>query len=245
MNTDAESTDPPPLENGPKIQTMTNGQQMWKSIPFWVPTISLICALGSCFNSNRSANAANRSADAAATSASAALTNADWVNYQRNPHHDVIATVLRFSTIMAGWSSEDTNGLAYVDLALINNGNQSEIIRRVTFYYCDRDDPNSGMTEPHFLNSQLPKGDKQVIHLKLDRRSAFSGKAVWFYMGVTAIGPDAQDLESRWLVTNFTLATNGMGGQWSAYSTKQIQLISNERLPTQHEQGPGTPPGFF
>jgi hypothetical protein len=245
MNTDAEQTASKPAEIETAAPSNTGGQNVnWrKSVAFWISAISLICSLGSlvcslgsCINTNRSANAANRSADAAATSAAAALTNADWVNFQRNPHHDVIAKVLKFRPVMAGYSSEDTNGLAYIDLALINNGNQSEIIRRVNFYYYDKEDANGGITESHAINSQLPKGDKQVLHLVLDRGSTFTGKTVWLYIGVTAIGPDAEDIESKWLVTSFTLATNGNGGQWSDNPQKSIQVISNERLPSQRKE---------
>ena len=139
---------------------------------------------------------------------------------------------------MRGMSDDDTNGFAYVDLALINNGNQSEIIRRVTLYYYDAEDANGGGLSPHILNTQLTRGDKQVVHLVLDRKAVFTGKDVWLKVGVTAIAPDAEDIESKWLVAKFTLAPDGNGGQWSPYPTNSVQVISNERLPHQKADQP-------
>jgi hypothetical protein len=190
-----------------------------------VATVALCVAIFSAFNSKRSA-------DAAIISASAAKTNADWASYQRNPNHDVVARVLKLGVVLRDYSPEDTNGFAYVDLALINNGNQTEIIRRVTFYYAENEMADDGPFSPRVLNSQLVKGDKQVLHLLLDR-SAFKNKNFWLKVGVTAIGPNAEDLESKWLVAKLSLASDGNGGTYSEYPTNAIRVISNERLPHQ------------
>lgn len=229
---DAEAARPQPAEMPSKRE-----HQWWETPAFWLSICSLMVALYSALNTSRSANAAIRSANAAAISASAAMTNADWVSYQRTPHHDVLARVLRVGTVPRGFSEEDTNGLAYVDLALINNGNQSEIIRRVTLYY-DENESDGGIVSPQILNSQLPKGDKQVLHLVLDRKSAFTGNYLFLKVGVTAIAPDAEDIESKWIVAKMNLATDGNGSWVSPYTAKAIQVISNQRLPHQRETHP-------
>jgi hypothetical protein len=185
-----------------------------------------------------SASNANRSADAAMMSARAAMTNADWASYQRNPNHDVVARVLKVGVVLRDYSYEDTNGFAYVDLALINNGNQSEVIRRVTLYYAETEAADDGAFSPRILNSLLAKGEKQVLHLVLDR-SAFRNKDFWLKVGVTAIAPNAEDIESKWLVARLNLASDGNGGSRSEYPTNAIRVISNERL---HHQKPADLP---
>jgi hypothetical protein len=195
--------------------------------------VSLVfTGLTSC-NSTRSANAATRSATAAALSASAALTNADWAAYQRNPDHNVIARVLRIQTVLRGWSSEDTNGFAYVDLALINNGNQSEIIRRVRLYFFDSADATGGPYSTRILNTLLPKGEKQVLHLVIDRMALTN--RVWLKIGVTAVAPDASDIESTWPVARISMSPDGNGGNFSESPSEPIRVISNERLPHQKD----------
>ncbi len=230
MNTEAEQTPPKPAAVTPKTPLQISREDTWKVITICVSIAACICSVGSCIYAGRSSNAAVKSANAA-------LTNAEWVTYQRNPHHDVIARVLRANFVLRGYSPEDTNGLAYVDLALINNGNQSEIIRYVTFYY--NDGSGGTINDPRIINLQLPKGDKQVLHLVLTRRFVFTGKDVEVDVGVTAIGPDAEDIESKWSVTKFSLAPDGNGGSMSRPPANAVKVISNERLPHQrHEEVP-------
>jgi hypothetical protein len=244
MNAEPEQPQVIPSERPPLAAdagAQTNQNVWWKSVAFWISISSLICTVYSASNTSRSADAATRSADAAAMSARAALTNADWVSYQRNPHHELRARVLRVGTVIRGWSEEDTNGLAYIDLALLNDGNQSELVRRVAIYYDSDELKDGGPVSHKILNSVLVKGDRQVLHLLLDHQSVFTGKDVWLKLGVVAIGPDAEDLESKFLVAKFTLAVDGNGGQYSPYPTNAIRVISNERLP--HQKVPDTP--FF
>jgi len=242
VNTESEPTksksdqpDSPPIaDTKVPIRPENQNSDWWKSGAIWISIASLVCSVWSCNNNSRSVDAANRSANAAAISAAAAITNAAWITYQRNPHHDVTARILKSNFVLRGYSSEDTNGLVYIDLALINNGNQSEIIRRVTFYY---DDGSSGTAyEPHILNLQLAKGDKQISHFVLNRKQVFVGTAVRVDIGITAVGPDAKDIESRWMVGQFTLAADGNGGSVSPIESSIVKIISDERLPNQHEQ---------
>jgi len=219
--------------NGEPKETSTQPDEEMEKAKKWVKDYGsvTVAAIAVCV-AIYSASNARQSADASLISASMARTNADWISYQRNPQHDVLAKVLRLGVVMRDYSREDTNGFAYVDLALINNGNQTEIIRRVTLYYAESEKADDGPFSPRILNSQLTKGDKQVLHLLLDR-SAFSNKDFWLKLGVTAIGPDAEDIESKWLVAKLNLASDGNGGSHSEYPTNAIRVISNERLPHQ------------
>ncbi|HWD93426.1 MAG TPA: hypothetical protein VG938_13875 [Verrucomicrobiae bacterium] len=200
-----------------------------KSPTFWVSVVAAFFAGFSALNSYRSANQATRSADASSLSANAAKTNADWITYQRTQDHDVIAKVLQVIFHSSIWRAENTNDSPYIDLALMNRGNQSEIIRRVDFYYSTSTNNPAKSTETHVLNLQLPKGDKEVLHFTLNRKSIFTGKLTWLSVGVTAISPDGEDLESEWKVSEFNISTNGGESRWETAATNQVRVISNTR----------------
>src|SRR6266702_1844402 len=110
MDKEPEQTDANAGKLPVKTQPLGRAEpnKWWHSPALWISVGSLICTMYSATNTNRAANAATRSADAAAMSANAAMTNAEWVSYQRNPHHDLIARVLRVGFVMRGYSSEDT-----------------------------------------------------------------------------------------------------------------------------------------
>ena len=125
-----------------------------------------------------------------------------------HPHeeHDVIATVLEMKTIMSD-SETTNNGELYFDVAFINRGNQTEIIRNITLYFSENENYAQGCTyEIHKLDLLLSKGEKHVEHVIADRRSVFAGKQLWVNIGVTAIAPDADDIESIWPLGQITLA---------------------------------------
>jgi hypothetical protein len=153
------------------------------------------------------------------------------------PHeeHDVIATVLKMKMAM-GNPGTTNNGELYLDLALINRGNQTEIIRSATLYFSENENYAQGAAyQVQTLNLQLTKGEKYVVHLIADRDTVFSGKHLWVNVGVTAIAPNADDILSVWPVGQITLASNGQGGQMSydPNNTPKIQVISDKRLPSQ------------
>jgi hypothetical protein len=201
--------------------------QWLKAHSFWVSVIAIIVSGISAFNSCRSSNFAE-------LSAKAALTNADWASYQRNPHHELVARVLKVGLYLRGWGpSDNTNGVAFIDVALINNGNQSEILRRATLYYADSTNENRTQETYQLLNTQIPKGDKQVLHLVLDHGAAFVSKPMYVSVGLTAIGAEAEDIESIWRAAMFNLPPDGNGGSYSPYPTNAIPIVTDQRLSTQ------------
>jgi hypothetical protein len=157
------------------------------------------------------------------------------------PHedHDVVARVLGVSAFTKGFSTIVTNGELSVDLAIINKGNQTEIIREAFLCYSDskefgqrgrtwqRDNPQ--------MNSQLNKGEKRVLHLSTPFNSVNTGKRMWLGLAVRAVAPNADDIEIVWPVCEIELAADGNGG-WVSYNKDQtalIQVISNNRMPHQ------------
>jgi hypothetical protein len=152
------------------------------------------------------------------------------------PHeeHDVVARMLKLTFVTASLSST-TNSELYLDLALINRGNQTEIIRNAFVCYSDTKDfvtsYRTSAIRPQDLNLQLPKGEKQVLHLTVDR-SAFVGRHMWLGVGVRAIAPNADDIQSIWPVAEISLATDGQSA-WLSYDqdkTPIVPVISNKCL---------------
>ena len=89
------------------------------------------------------------------------------------------------------------------------------------------------MTTIRRVNLQLAKGDKHILNVVADE--AAYGKSLWLSVGVTAIGPEAEDIESVWPVSELAIAADGNGGQLSfdENRTPKVRVISNERLPHQ------------
>ena len=97
--------------------------------------------------------------------------------------HDLIARVLGAEAFTKGVSSIVTNGELIVNLALINKGNQTEIIREVFLCYSDTNVfYGRGMSwernNPQ-LNIQLIKGERRVIRLATVFSSINTGKRMW------------------------------------------------------------------
>jgi hypothetical protein len=154
--------------------------------------------------------------------------------------HDVVARVLGVTALPKGISSIETNGELFADVALINKGNQKEIIREAFLCYADTNDFHMrGRTWQRSnpgLNVQLDKDEKRVLHLLTPFSSINTGKRMWLGVAVRAIAPNADDLEIVWPVCEINLAPDG-NGAWLSYNkdqTPQIQIISNKRLPHQH-----------
>lgn len=217
MNGEPKETSPQPIDDD--VEKTKKWVKDYGSVT--VAAIAVCVAIYSAFN-------ASRSADASIMSARAAMTNADWASYQRNPSHDVIGRVLQVGSILRDKPIEFSNSVAYVDLALINNGNQSEVIRRVTLYYEATENAPYGVVNSRILNSQLLKGDKQVLHFTVDRNNVYGLSNVWVKVGVTMIGPDANDIESKWLAAWFRFRPDG--AEWQFHGTNSVRVVSNERL---------------
>lgn len=150
--------------------------------------------------------------------------------------HDVIAKVLGVSTLTKGFSTIVTNGELSVNIALINKGNQKEIIRDAFLCYSESEDfQTRGRTwqrsgQP--LNIQLDKGEKRVLHLLTPYNDGNTGKRLWLGIVVRAIAPNADDIEVLWPVCQIELPADGNGG-WVSYNkekTPLMQIISNKRL---------------
>jgi hypothetical protein len=153
--------------------------------------------------------------------------------------HDVVARVLGVSALTKGYSSLVTNGELFVDVALINKGNQKEIIREAFLCYSDnrdfQDRGRSWQRNNTQLNVQLEKGEKRVQHISTPFNSVNTGKRMWLGVAVRAIAPNADDVEIIWPVCEIELATNGNGASttYNKDQTPLIQVISNKRLPHQ------------
>jgi len=159
------------------------------------------------------------------------------MGYSRpNEDHDVVARVLKVSTRYGMTGSE-----LFVDLALINKGNQNEIIRDAFLCYAPNDDFQSSASGRTLqftgeqLNIQLSKGDRRVLHLSTPFNSFNTGKKMWLGVAVRAIAPNADEIEIAWPVCEINLAFDGKGGQisYSKDQTPLIRIISNDRLPHQ------------
>jgi hypothetical protein len=159
-----------------------------------------------------------------------------------SPHenHDVVARTLKVNFEPGPFASQGTNGELYADIAVINRGNQTEIIRDVFFCGSDQAQFSDSYKEytPGGINFQLKPGDKHVFHLSaFGRNSSLYGKKFQLGLGVMAIAPDANDIVCTWKVSEITLAANGQGGGMSGNPSEWpiIQIISNKRLPHQKD----------
>jgi hypothetical protein len=150
-----------------------------------------------------------------------------------------VAKVLGVTAYPKGFSPISTNADVVVDLAVVNRGNQNEIIREAFLCYAETANFNSGGaswsrdTPP--LNIQLAKGDKRVVRLSNVFNSLNTGKRLWLGVALRAVGPNADDLEITWPICEINLATDGNGGSvsYNKDQTPQIQILSNTRLPHQ------------
>jgi hypothetical protein len=156
------------------------------------------------------------------------------------PHedHDLVARVLGVSALTKGFSSINTNGELTVDVAVINRGNQKEIVREAFLCYSDTNNfAVRGRTwfRTETLNVQLDKWEKRVFHLSNSFNPENTGKRMWLGVAVRAVAPNADDLEVSWPVCEINLAPDG-NGSWVSYNkdkTPQIEIISNVRMPHQ------------
>lgn len=161
---------------------------------------------------------------------------------RQNEDHDVVAKVLGVSAYTKGFSSTATNGELVVDVALINRGNQNEIIRGAILYYSENTNFNNFASE-HFepKNFQLSKGDRRVLHLATAFNSSNTGKKLWLGVAIRAVAPNADDTQVLWPVCQIELARDANGASWSYNKdqTPTLQIISNVRLPNQTLVGDG------
>jgi hypothetical protein len=153
--------------------------------------------------------------------------------------HDVVARVLGVTARPKTVSSIVTNGELFVDLALINRGNQTEIIRTASLCYSGSKDFNvrrlDWPPDNKQMNLQLNKGERRVLHLLTPFSSANTGTRMWLGVAVRAIAPNADDTEIVWPVCEIELAADG-NGAWVSYNKEQtplVQIISRNRLPHQ------------
>ncbi len=153
--------------------------------------------------------------------------------------HDVIAKVLEVAPHLRAPEIGRTNAELCVDLALINKGNQKEIIREVLMCYAQDTNISSGVYSPVFsteqMNFQLDKGERRVMHMVDRFHSLNTGKGMWLGVIVRAIDPKGDDIQVAWPVCPFNLAPDGNGASvsYSKDQMPQIRVISNERLPHQ------------
>lgn len=157
------------------------------------------------------------------------------------PHedHDVVARVLGVSALTKGFSSIQTNGEISLKLALINRGNQTEIIRETFLCYSETKELDQRSRtwrnfEPQQI-VQLSKGEKRLLHITAPFSSMNTDKRLWLGIGVKAVAPNADDIEVVWPVCEINLPSDG-NGAWLSYNKDQtplVQVISNKRLPHQ------------
>lgn len=158
--------------------------------------------------------------------------------------HDVAGRVLNVVFYTRGMSKLDTNGLFFVDLALINRGNQNEIIRHAKLSFADDKDFRTNhirSIEEEKMDFVLTPGEKRVLRLNADRGIAFSGKRMWLGVTVRSIAPTAEDLDCHWPICTIELANDGNGGSYSfdRDTTPLVEIISNTRQPHQKAVGTG------
>jgi len=157
------------------------------------------------------------------------------------PHedHDAVAKVLGVRTLLKGFSSVGTNGELVIDIAVINRGNQTEIIRDVFLCYSDSKDFNgrarAWQHSEGARNVQLPRGEKRALRISTQFNSLNTGKRMWLGVAARAIAPNADDTEVVWPVCEINLAPDGNGGSisYNKDQTPLIQIISNKRMPHQ------------
>ena len=146
--------------------------------------------------------------------------------------HDVVARVVKATFVTKGFSVTDTNGELYVELAVINRGNQTEIIRDAFLCYSGSQSfvERSRSLNDQPLNLQLAKGEKRVLRLSAARGSIFGQGKVWLGVGIRSIAPNADDIECVWPVAQVEIAADGNGGGMSHNESPMVQVISNKRM---------------
>ena len=160
------------------------------------------------------------------------------------PHedHDVVGRLIGMRVITNGISANPTNRQLVADIALINRGNQTEIIRNAFLGYCYSDHNHNFSDERMIkrnqnqqLNMQLAKGDRQVLHISTPLDFASRGAELMISVGVVAIGSNADDIETVWSASDITVTMDGAAAM--LFAGKEIaplvQIVSNERLPHQ------------
>ena len=156
-----------------------------------------------------------------------------WVAYiQNREHHDLVAKVLKIGFLPAGLRGQ--NGELYVDIGVVNRGNQAEIIRRL-FLQISGTGEYSGFSQfidARFVNQRIEKGDKQVVRASITNFMDFGGQQRLLSVGIVGIAPDASDVKCVWPITGFQIATNAQGGSLYEHTNAhdQIQVISRKRL---------------
>lgn len=216
-----------PKEPQPKPVVVADNIPTWlKTILVVLPILAFVVSLFSLFISFR--------------------TSQFSLGYRRGyQDHDVVAKVLGMSAIPKGTSSIVTNGEVFVDLALINNGNQREIIREAFLCYAPSNDFEhlvSWQRDTAPLNLQLDRGERRALHLLNPFNAANTGRPMWLGVAVRAIAPEGDDIQVVWGVAAIELAPDGDGARYTydKNKTPRMQIISNERLPHQKT----TPDGF-
>lgn len=153
---------------------------------------------------------------------------------QNRVHHDLAARVVRATLSILEQPTE-----LYVETAVVNRGNQSEIIREIRLLVSDDEKMQGGATIFRWvLNQRIEKGDKQVFKHSITNFHSFEGKSKWMNIEVVAIAPDLRDITCVWPVMSFNVATNGQGGGQSEHpdSSQSVQIISDKRLPHQRDR---------
>jgi hypothetical protein len=133
------------------------------------------------------------------------------------------------------WNSASRDRGHPLDLALVNRGNQTEIIRSGFLLSSTNRDNLDSRFSFVALNEQLPKGEKKVVRL-VDRISTFDGTRKWLGVGVTVIDSDANDVETVWPITEINISTDGQGAWMSGFepeTTPRMQILSNSLQPHQ------------
>lgn len=153
--------------------------------------------------------------------------------------HDVVARVIQVVPILEGYTDEAPH--LRVDVAFINRGNQTEIIRDVFLCYSPTNDfwtsgaSSSVVVDGPDSNFMLASGEKRVVRLKDKFNPMNTGEQMWLGVGVRAIAPNAEDIVSRWEVCQINLSSDGKGA-WGSRNPEfapVVKIISNTRLPHQ------------
>jgi len=173
----------------------------------------------------------------------AALFVAFWFPYlDKRENHELVARALD-PQFQPGTNSNDA--VFYVELALINRGNQSEIVRAVNLSLSDLNDSRSSQMAvfPHKLNQRIERGDRHVVRVSISDFRAFESKPKLLTVSVIAMAPDGTDIESSWPVLVCDIATDGRGGMRSPHTNaaQLVTVVSSERLPHQKVPSFGWP----
>jgi hypothetical protein len=149
------------------------------------------------------------------------------------PHNEVVARAINFS-FMPGNGNTDPD--ISVDVAVVNRGNQAEIIRGLVLSYSYSNTLRADTQAFKELNQRIEKGGKEVFRLKPHRDSVCVDHPVTISVGVVAIGPDLSDIESIWPLYKGLFSSDGRGGGGSYLPSAEdkVHVVSNERLPHQH-----------